>query len=120
MRVVLKTAPLEQWSIAREMRERIKDRFDAEGIEIPLPQRMVWHRDMPSDQETPRDSQTTTDPRARPPPVMATPDCKGDSTASGGLIARSVGARSVGARSVGASSSMESGELSPTRVRRPA
>lgn len=62
VRVVLKTAPLEQWSIAREMRERIKDRFDAEGIEIPLPQRMVWHRDMPSDQETPRDSQTTTDP----------------------------------------------------------
>ncbi|MGI8889074.1 MAG: mechanosensitive ion channel family protein [Nocardioidaceae bacterium] len=45
VRVVLKTAPLEQWSVAREMRERIKDRFDAEGIEIPLPQRVVWHRD---------------------------------------------------------------------------
>jgi len=48
VRVVLKTAPLEQWSVAREMRERIKARFDADGIEIPLPQRMVWHRDMPS------------------------------------------------------------------------
>jgi moderate conductance mechanosensitive channel len=47
MRVVLKTAPLQQWSVAREMRERIKARFDAEGIEIPLPQRMVWHRDAP-------------------------------------------------------------------------
>ena len=45
VRVVLKTAPLQQWSVAREMRERIKDRFDAEGIEIPLPQRVVWHRD---------------------------------------------------------------------------
>jgi small conductance mechanosensitive channel len=45
LRVVLKTAPLQQWSVAREMRERIKARFDAEGIEIPLPQRMVWHRD---------------------------------------------------------------------------
>ncbi len=45
LRVVLKTAPLQQWSVAREMRERIKGRFDAEGIEIPLPQRMVWHRD---------------------------------------------------------------------------
>jgi moderate conductance mechanosensitive channel len=45
VRVVLKTAPLQQWSVAREMRERIKDRFDAEGIEIPLPQRMVWHHD---------------------------------------------------------------------------
>ncbi|HEX6516561.1 MAG TPA: mechanosensitive ion channel family protein [Nocardioidaceae bacterium] len=45
VRVVLKTAPLEQWGVAREMRERIKARFDYEGIEIPLPQRVVWHRD---------------------------------------------------------------------------
>jgi small-conductance mechanosensitive channel len=45
IRVVLKTAPLKQSNVAREMRERIKDRFDTEGIEIPLPQRMVWHRD---------------------------------------------------------------------------
>ena len=48
VRVTLKTAPLEQWAVAREMRQRIKARFDHEGIEIPLPQRMVWHRDMPS------------------------------------------------------------------------
>ncbi|MDQ3628164.1 MAG: mechanosensitive ion channel family protein [Actinomycetota bacterium] len=47
MRVVLKTAPLEQWTIAREMRERVKERFDVLGIEIPLPQRVVWHRDAP-------------------------------------------------------------------------
>jgi moderate conductance mechanosensitive channel len=47
MRVVLKTAPLQQWSVAREMRERIKARFDAEDVEIPLPQRMVWQRDAP-------------------------------------------------------------------------
>jgi small conductance mechanosensitive channel len=47
VRVVLKTAPLEQWGIAREMRERIKARFDHEGIEIPFPQRVVWHRDAP-------------------------------------------------------------------------
>ena len=47
VRVVVKTAPLQQWAIARELRERVKERFDQEGIEIPLPQRMVWHRDVP-------------------------------------------------------------------------
>ncbi len=44
VRVVLKTAPLEQWAVAREMRQRIKARFDHEGIEIPFPQRVMWHR----------------------------------------------------------------------------
>jgi len=52
VRVVLKTAPLEQWGVAREMRERIKARFDHEGIEIPFPQRVVWHREAPADQPT--------------------------------------------------------------------
>ncbi len=32
VRVVLKTAPLEQWAVAREMRQRIKFRFDHQGI----------------------------------------------------------------------------------------
>ncbi|HLN79209.1 MAG TPA: mechanosensitive ion channel family protein [Nocardioidaceae bacterium] len=45
VRVTLKTAPLEQWDVAREMRERIKARFDYERIEMPLPQRVVWHRE---------------------------------------------------------------------------
>ena len=44
VRLVLKTAPMRQWAVARELRERIKERFDAEGIEIPLPQRVMWHR----------------------------------------------------------------------------
>ncbi len=48
VRVVLKTAPLKQWAVAREMRERIKDRFDAEGVEIPFAQRVVWHRNAPA------------------------------------------------------------------------
>jgi small conductance mechanosensitive channel len=45
LRVLLKTAPMEQWSIARELRQRIKARFDHEGIVIPLPQRVIWHRE---------------------------------------------------------------------------
>lgn len=44
LRVALKTAPLEQWAVAREMRQRIKARFDLEGIEIPFAQRVVWTR----------------------------------------------------------------------------
>ncbi|MGB0099689.1 MAG: mechanosensitive ion channel family protein [Nocardioides sp.] len=45
LRVLLKTAPLQQWAVARELRQRIKARFDHEGIEIPFPQRVVWHRE---------------------------------------------------------------------------
>ena len=45
IRVMLKTLPLEQWAVAREMRQRIKARFDHEGIEIPFAQRVVWHRE---------------------------------------------------------------------------
>jgi moderate conductance mechanosensitive channel len=37
VRVTLKTAPLEQWAVAREMRQRIKWRFDHEGIEFAPP-----------------------------------------------------------------------------------
>ena len=32
-----KTLPLKQWDVARELRRLIKNRFDAEGIEIPYP-----------------------------------------------------------------------------------
>jgi len=35
IRLVAKTEPLQQWRMGRELRERIKARFDAEGIEIP-------------------------------------------------------------------------------------
>lgn len=47
IRLVVKTAPLEQWSVARELRRRIKSAFDAEGIEIPFPQRTLWMRTAP-------------------------------------------------------------------------
>ncbi|MGZ4467042.1 MAG: mechanosensitive ion channel family protein [Nocardioidaceae bacterium] len=47
VRVVLKTAPLEQWGIAREMRQRIMARFDYEKIDIAIPARVLWHKDMP-------------------------------------------------------------------------
>ena len=47
VRVAVKTAPLEQWEVARELRKRIKERFGHEGIEIPFPQQVVWNRNEP-------------------------------------------------------------------------
>jgi small conductance mechanosensitive channel len=44
IRMMATTQPLKQWDVAREIRRRIKHRFDAEGIKIPFPQRTVWHR----------------------------------------------------------------------------
>ncbi|MGF1654808.1 MAG: mechanosensitive ion channel family protein [Actinomycetales bacterium] len=41
IRMIIKTRPLEQWTVAREFRRRIKHEFDRLGIEIPFPQRAV-------------------------------------------------------------------------------
>ncbi|MFP5318496.1 MAG: mechanosensitive ion channel family protein [Acidimicrobiia bacterium] len=46
IRLVVKTKPLMQWKVQRELRRRIKETFDVEGIEIPFPQRVVWHREL--------------------------------------------------------------------------
>jgi len=37
IRLVVKTLPLEQWRVARELRARIKAAFESEGIETPPP-----------------------------------------------------------------------------------
>ncbi len=43
IRITAKTLPLKQWDVARELRRRLKRRFDAEEIEIPFPhQKLVW------------------------------------------------------------------------------
>jgi len=44
IRLMAKTKPLSQWDVMREMRRRIKNRFDEVGIEIPFPQTTVWMR----------------------------------------------------------------------------
>jgi small conductance mechanosensitive channel len=44
VRVTLKTMPQQQWSVSREMRERVKMRFDAEGISMPRP---YWRDQQP-------------------------------------------------------------------------
>lgn len=42
VRIVAKVLPLKQWEIARELRRRVKLRFDREGIEIPFPHRTLF------------------------------------------------------------------------------
>jgi moderate conductance mechanosensitive channel len=45
VRVLFKTLPKEQWAVGREFRRRIKNRFDAEGIEIPYPHTTLYWGD---------------------------------------------------------------------------
>ena len=41
----IKTVPLKQWEVGRELRKRIRSRFEKENIEIPFPERVVTVRD---------------------------------------------------------------------------
>ncbi|MFC7307200.1 mechanosensitive ion channel family protein [Streptomyces monticola] len=49
VRLAVKTVPLQQWAVTRELRRRVKDALDAAGVDIPYPQRTVWLR---SDKDT--------------------------------------------------------------------
>ncbi len=45
IRVVVKTVPLKQWEVGRELRRRIKIRFDEKGIQFPFPHRVLIRED---------------------------------------------------------------------------
>ena len=56
IRLVIKTQPGQQWKVTRELNRRMKARFDAESIEIPFPQRVMWmRRDEGSSRDEPID-----------------------------------------------------------------
>ena len=42
IKIRIKTLPLKQWAVGRELRRRIKNTFDASGIEIPFPHRSIY------------------------------------------------------------------------------
>ena len=43
IRIMIKVKPGKQWGVGREVRRRIKKRFDEMGIAIPFPHRVVHH-----------------------------------------------------------------------------
>ena len=54
LKVRIKTVPLKQWEVGRELRKRIRRRFEEENIEIPFPERVVTVRnDRDDDQRKP-------------------------------------------------------------------
>jgi small conductance mechanosensitive channel len=42
IRVMFTTQPVKQWSVGREFRRRVKNTFDAKGIEIPFPHTTIY------------------------------------------------------------------------------
>jgi moderate conductance mechanosensitive channel len=77
VRVTLKTAPLEQWAVAREMRERIKARFDHEGIELARPTRLTIMRDETAHAASTLPSTTDEQAREEDPDAAGAPDQSG-------------------------------------------
>ncbi len=49
IKVMADTKPMQQWALAGELRRRIKNRFDEEGIEIPFPHAKIYFGDKPPD-----------------------------------------------------------------------
>lgn len=67
IRLVFKTKPGQQWGLQRELRARLKEAFDVEGIEIPFPQRVVWVHETGAP-GTARVKPSPPSPRMPPPP----------------------------------------------------
>ena len=47
IKILADTKPIKQWALMGELRKRLKDRFDAEDIEIPWPHTKVYFGNAP-------------------------------------------------------------------------
>ncbi len=64
IRLVVKTRPSDQYDVSRQLRQRLKETFDAEGIEIPFQQQTVWNRiDDSREPATPAPAEPRSKPR---------------------------------------------------------
>ncbi|MCC5951997.1 MAG: mechanosensitive ion channel family protein [Acidimicrobiia bacterium] len=82
VRLVVKTRPSSQWKVMRELRRRIKETFDEEGIEIPFPQRTVW---MHTEEGTTDESASSS-----VPPIPKPPPYRGERVTSGGAAGEDI------------------------------
>ncbi|WP_031272408.1 mechanosensitive ion channel domain-containing protein [Kocuria atrinae] len=69
VRLAVKTAPLQQWDVARVLRVRIKKMLDREGLRLPLVNQMVVRNDGTPEGSTAadEDTRTTSFPQPRIP-----------------------------------------------------
>jgi small-conductance mechanosensitive channel len=58
IKVMLKTLPIKQWTVAREFRKRVKKTFDETGVEIPFPHVTLYIGEAPSEARLKVDMQT--------------------------------------------------------------
>lgn len=72
LRLVIPTRPLRNWDVQRQMRERLKLRFEAEGIRMPVPQREIGGR--PADPAPLRTTAVPPPPRPEQPPAASQED----------------------------------------------
>lgn len=52
IKILADTKPLRQWALTGELRKRLKDRFDIEGIEIPWPHSKVYFGEVPTGKDS--------------------------------------------------------------------
>ena len=50
LRLVIKVQAGQQWAVERTLRAQVKAAFDAQGVEIPFPRQVLYHRQEPDQQ----------------------------------------------------------------------